>query len=185
MKKVVIRQQPAAPPVMPQILVLSDQMLSNFQHPDKYIKCLAMSGYSMRNYVSDVQDQLIDLNYEHVVIYLGTMQLGVFDAQLLCKDVIDLMQAIRQFNDNAMVTFVGIVPRPMDYQRSKVRCATFNKTLLMVTEEIRKKRNWNVGMLDVLQEFLDRAGGIRNEQFYVDQLYLSVAGGMTSEGSLV
>ena len=175
--KVMIRQQPAAPPQIPQILVLSDQMMSSFQHPDKYIKCWAMSGYTFRNYINDIRDQLIELNFQHIVVFIGTMQLGIFDPELVKNDIADLVSAVREFNRLSTVTFVGIVPCPLDHQRSKVWCATFNKLLFSTTDELRRNRGWNCGALDMSDEFMDKGGHIKTPyQYYIDELYLSVAG---------
>ena len=52
--RVLVRQQPASPPLVPQVLVLADQMLQANQPGDKYMKILAMSGYSLPNYTQDI-----------------------------------------------------------------------------------------------------------------------------------
>ena len=39
-----------------------------------------MFGYSIQDYTADVRDELIDLTYEYVIVFLGTMQLGLFDS---------------------------------------------------------------------------------------------------------
>ena len=78
-EKVLIRQQPAAPPPEPQILVLSDQMLERAPTQDKYMKVLSMFGYALLDYTHDINDELIDLTFPYIIIHLGTMQLGLFD----------------------------------------------------------------------------------------------------------
>ena len=55
--KVLIRQQPAAPPKETGVLVLTDEMLASFQRPDRYIRCLLMFGYMFRNYTQDIKDE--------------------------------------------------------------------------------------------------------------------------------
>ena len=124
--RVLIHQQPASPPAEPQIIVLSDQMLDNFPRNDKYVKCLAMFGYSLVDYTRDINDKLIDLSYPYIIIFLGTMQLGLFEASRLFRELSDLMQAITTVNNKSHVMVSGLVPRPMDYGKSRRVCERYN-----------------------------------------------------------
>ena len=74
-EKVLIRRQPAGPPQDPQVLILTDQMLDRFSRPDRYLHVLAMVGYSLKDYIRDVQDELINLQFPCICIFLGTLQL--------------------------------------------------------------------------------------------------------------
>ena len=94
----------------PKILVLTDQMLELIQRPDKYLHVLAMTNYAIHDYIRDLQDELIDVEFPFIVIYLGTMQIGVFDSKALQKQVVDLMLIIHKRNPSAWVTFTGLVP---------------------------------------------------------------------------
>ena len=62
-EKVLIRQQSAQPPAQQQILVLGYQLLTRFTMNDKYIKCLSMVGYDVKMYTSDIELELIDINF--------------------------------------------------------------------------------------------------------------------------
>ena len=109
-EQMLIQQQPAGPPQSPEILLLTDEMLSGFKSPDRYIKCMAMFGYSMHNYYQDITDDLIDVSYPYILIFLGTMQLGVFHPQDLDQQVHKLVQAIVGSSQNLLIIFCGVVP---------------------------------------------------------------------------
>ena len=175
--KVVIRQQPASVPPKPQILVLTDQMMEAFQRPDKYLNVLAMVGYSMMEYVKDVQDDLINLDFPYIVIYLGTMQLGVFDSREVHRHVKDLVSAIAAVSPSLLITFTGLVPQPMDHPRSRVRCENFSCALCLSTDEFRKTRGFNCNYLQVYQEFLHQDGTIKNpSDNFIEDVYLLPTG---------
>ena len=175
--KVLLRQQPAAPPETPKILVLTDQMMDHFQRPDRYIKCLAMTGYAMDTYTVDIELGLIDLNYEYIVIFLGTMQLGVFEARKNAAEVFKLVKAINTVNPNSMITFTGLVPRPMDFPRSRCRSENFNRSLELATDDIRRKHGWNCNAMDVYLLYINEKEQIKDsKKNFIDDLYLSEAG---------
>ena len=135
-----------------------------------------MTGYSMANYTSDIEMELIDLNYEYILIFLGTMQLGVFDARKNAREVYELVRAVNQFNKNSMITFTWLVPRPMDYPRSRCRSENFNRSLELATDDIQKKQGWNCNSMDVYRLFLNDKENIKEpRKNFVDELYLSEA----------
>ena len=174
--KVLIRQQPAAPPASPEILLLSDQMLSNFQHNDKYMKCLSMVGYTLKDYANGIKDQMIDVNYLYVLCFIGIMQLGLFDPKVVQKQAAELVKVINHITPNTMVVFSGLIPRPLDHQRSRVRCQNYSKMYVNMAEELRKK-GYNCVAIPVFHEFLDGQGNIVNmEHYFVDNIFLSPTG---------
>ena len=116
--KVMITQDINMSQARPQILVLTDQMMERVLRPDKYMQVLAMVGYTMNDYLRDVQDELIDLSFPFVVIYIGTMQLGVFEPKVMFKESCYLVEAIRSVSPEAKVIITGPVPHPMDHPRS-------------------------------------------------------------------
>ena len=128
-ERVYLRQQQAGPPPEQQVLVLSDQILTRFPTPDKYIKCLSMVGYDLKAYTSDLELELIDVNFPYIIIFLGTMQLGEFDAIKQKELIRNLVSAIRVFNENAHVVFSSLVPRPVDYPHSCKVSENFNVAL--------------------------------------------------------
>ena len=174
--RVLIRQQPAAPPQSPEVLLLTDEMMANLPKPDKYMQCHVMYGYTFRNFFQDVADDLIDVNFSYIVIYLGTMQLGVFEVQKLHEDVSGLAAEITKNSLNSMMVFCGVVPRPMDHSRSRNRCVMFNKALQDVVTELRQQQCMNCVCLDVYSEFLDRKGQVLVDNNFQDDLFLSEAG---------
>ena len=68
--RVFLRQQPHAPPPVPQILLLTDQMMAKFQTPDKYIEAKIMPGYDLKDFTNDVKD---DVQCQ-VPIYFGVFR---------------------------------------------------------------------------------------------------------------
>ena len=175
--RVLIRQQPAQPPRQPQILILTDQMLEKFLNEDKYFKCLAMFGYTLADYTRDVKDELIDLNFPYIIIFLGSMQLGLFESLAVYKQVSELLKAINQVNSNSHVLITGLVPQPMDYPKSRKTCENYNSSYRAITHELRRKFNYNVGFKDVFLEFLTLDGRIVNpKDNFVDDIFLSVTG---------
>ena len=127
-ERVYIRQQPAALPWEPQCLILADQMLERFQQPDKYFKLYAMFGYSIQDYTRDIKDELIDLTYPYILIFLGTMQFGLFDWLKNYEAVSQLLKAINEVNSNSHVLITGLVPRPIDYPHLRKHCENFNSS---------------------------------------------------------
>ena len=175
--KVLIRQQPAAPPRQPQVLILTDQMLERFPQPDKYFKLLSMFGYSIQDYTVDVRDELIDLTYEYVIVFLGTMQLGLFDSLKNYEAVSALVTAINRITPNSHVLVTGLVPRPMDYPHSRKRCENVNNSYCLIVQELHRKHAFNVGYLDVFLEFIELDGCITEPRhLFVEDIFLSEAG---------
>ena len=69
-----------------------------------------MVNYSLKDYAKDVVDSLIDLEFPYIVVFLGTMQLGVFEEMQVQKQIVDLMMAINAINVKSLVLFCGLVP---------------------------------------------------------------------------
>ena len=176
-EKVLAQQQVASPPDTPKILVISDQVLEHHQAGDKYMKVLAMMGYTISNYVLDIRDGFIDLQFPYIVVHLGTMQLKNFIPEQVWLDVEQLLQAIDKINPFSHVLFSGLLPQPLDYPRSKSRCDNYSCAYKMAVEEFRVKKGWNCGFIHVQPEFLDGHKNIKDPQRnFVDELYLSVNG---------
>ena len=74
--RILLRQQPAAPPPEPEILLFTDQVLIQFQTLDKYIKCVAMIGYTIKDFANDIRESMFDIKYKYVVVHMETLQLG-------------------------------------------------------------------------------------------------------------
>ena len=144
---VFVRQQPAQPPDRPQILILTDQMLEQFPQPDKYFKLCAMFGYTIRDYQCDIEDELIELTYPYIVIFLGSLQLGLFDSIKNYEQMASLMRVIHK-NPNSHVLVSGLVPRPLDFPQSRKRCENYNSSSRLIVQELRRKFNCNVGFKD-------------------------------------
>ena len=175
--RVLIRQQPVSPPPVPQILVLSDQMLSEFQSPDRYIVCTVMSGYTLKDYANDIRDSALDLNYPYIIIYLGTMQLGIFKSAATAKDLKELIVAISNFSPKSMIVVSGLVPRPLDYPRSAAVSQKMSKLYQNTVQELRDSHGKNCSFVSVFAEFLDDAGNIKNQpESFKDGLYLTMGG---------
>ena len=157
-----MRQQPLCPPPVPQVLVLSDQMLQAFPEPDKYIKCLAKSGYAIVDYTREIQEGGIEMDFPYVVIFLGTMQLGDFNGIQNYKHGEELVRTIVEFNANVHVMISGLVPRPMDHEQSRKRCQDVDGSYRLIAQELRCKFGWNVGFKSVYLEFLTLEGRIKD-----------------------
>ena len=165
------------PPPEPQILLLTDQVLERMPQPDKYIKMLSMFGYSIKDYTRDIQDDLIDLTFPYIIVFLGTLQLGLFDSIRNYQEVEALLLAINAVNDKSHVVISGLVPRPMDYPDSRKRCENVNSSFRLIVKELRRKFNYNVGYVDVFLDFITTRGEILDAQDnFVDQVFLSDTG---------
>ena len=170
-------QQPVGLPVLPQILVLTDQMMDLCACPDKYLHVLAMVNYSMTDYTRDVEDELVDLNFPFIIVFLGTMQLGVYGTQKVQKEVTRLMRSIQKQISSALVTFTSLVPRLMDHLHSRSLCEKFARTLEVTVQDMQATCGWNCNFVDVYQEFLNRDGSLKNPTVnFVEELYLSPTG---------
>ena len=178
--KVLIRQQPPYPPERPQILLLTDQMMEKLPQPDKYIKMFSMFGYSLQDYTRDITDELIELTYPYIIVFLGTMQLGLYDSVKNYQDVSALLKAINAVNDKSHVLISGLVPRPLDYPDSRKRCENYNGSYRLIVQELVRKFNYNIGFIDVFLDFIGFDGKILDEHVnFIDQVFLSVQGART------
>ena len=110
-ERVLIRQQPCGPPVQPEILLLSDQMMAEMPVPDKYFQVKIMPGYGLSDYINDISDSMIDLNFPYIIVFLGTMQLRIFDSQVVKQQVVELVRLVNQMTPNSLIVFSGLVPR--------------------------------------------------------------------------
>ena len=122
-----------------QIIVLSDQMLFNFVNNDKYIKCVSMPGYALRDFTNDITDQSVDLNFVHVILFLGTLQLGVFEPKNILRHVGEFVKAVLHINPCINIVLSGLVPRPLDHPHSKSRCHSYSKTYQQAAQEWTQK----------------------------------------------
>ena len=136
-----------------------------------------MFGYSVLDYARDIRDELIDLMYPYIVIFLGTMQFGLFDSIKNYQQVSELLNVINSINLNSHVLITGLIPRPIDYTYSRKRCENYNSLYRLIVQELVRKCAYNVGFLDVFLEFLQLDGTIEDPQrLFVEQIFLSEAG---------
>ena len=175
--KVLLRQQPAAPLVQPEVLLLTDQTLEQFQSPDKYIKCLAMSGFAMEDFTNDIKDGMLDIDYKYIIIHLGTLQIAQYSHKYVQSIVTDIITVMSEISPNTLVMLLGLVLQPLDHHRSKNLCNSYTKSYITVTEELRKNKGWNCVALNMFNEFVDVQGEIVQvqERFY-DGLFLTLVG---------
>ena len=86
------------------------------------------------------------------------------------------MKVVSQISPNSLVVFSGLVPRPMDYPSSKVRCENY-RSIQLATEELCREKGWNCTAVLVFNEFIDRNGNITESmKHFVEGLYLTQAG---------
>ena len=176
-QKVYIRQQPAALPPQPQVQVLTDQVFQAVNRPDKYSSYMIMMGYSMDTYTKDVMDGFVNLEFPYVIVFLGTMQIGVFEPIRFASEVDGLINAITEVNPNCHVVFSGLAPRPVDDVRSRDRLNRMTSVLAKQVEQARKQRGCNCGFVNIMDNLLDEAGAIKQPQVnFTEQLYLSTSG---------
>ena len=163
------------PPVSPQILLLSDQMLEQFVRPDKYIKCLAMKDYDWKQFARDIEDDLIDVDLPHCVVFLGAMQLGIYEPRAAHSDIGKLVQLMVERNPGINVVITGLVPRLVDYNHSRKRCEFMNSSLRLITKDLELKvKPATVQYMDPFYEFLNLDGTVKNvEQKFINGVFLS------------
>ena len=176
-EKVLLRQQPVAPPVQPEILLLTDQMLAQYQSNDKYIKCCAMIRYSLKDFTNDIKEAMLQIDYKYIVVFLGTMQIAEYEHHRVAKQVHEFMTVVSQITPQTLVLFSGLIPRPLDHPRSRRVCINYSSTYNLVAEELRRKRSWNCVAMTVFEEFCDRQGAIvLVKDRFLDTLTLTQAG---------
>ena len=152
-------------------------MLERFPQDDKYFKCHAMFGYTLRDYVRDTDDELIDLHFPYIAVFLGSLQLGRFEATKIYKDVNDLMKSIAQQNNRAQVLITGLVLRPTDYPKSRKYCENYNSSYRLIAQKVKHKEGLNIAFKDPFLEFLGLDGSIIEPQVnFVDEIFLSALG---------
>ena len=135
-----------------------------------------MTGYTLKDYMNDIKDQMIDVKYPYVLFFIGSMQLGLFDPKVITKQVSELVKVIHQFSKNTMVVFSGLVPRPMDHFRSHLRCRNYSKLYEDAAQDLRKK-GYNCVAVMVFDEFLDSNGNIVNAGAnFKEDIFLTITG---------
>ena len=175
--RVLIRQQPAAPPSVPEILVLTDQMLKRFQRPDRYMKCICMSGYALKDFTNNIKDSMFDVSYPYIMIFLGSMQLGLYELKKLQKDVGEFAAIVTEVTPNTMMILSGLVPRPMDFEKSAPRCRTYSRSYQDITRQLCNTNGYNITAVSVFEEFLDENKRVKDvEANFEEGIYLTVAG---------
>ena len=136
-----------------------------------------MFGYTLQDFTRDVRDDLIDLNYPYIVIFSGTLQLGLFDAIKNYKACVELVVAITDINAYSHIVFSGLLPRPMDFAQSRKRCEQYNSSYRLVVEELRRKYAHNVGFVDPFLEFVSLSGSVLDQdKNFHDGIFLSKQG---------
>ena len=111
--------------------------------------------------LENIRDELIDLNFPYIVMFLGTMQMTAFDSREVHKQVKEIMLEITRASPNSMVLFAGLVPCPIDHPRSRVRCENYSRSFDLSTEELCRTKGYNCNYISVYIEFLDQEGNIR------------------------
>ena len=132
-----------------EIMVLSDQMMKEFRSLDKYMVCHAMRGYDWNNFRMDIEDDLIDVSTPHVIIFLGTMQLSIFEAQRVHNEIRKLLEAFYHKKTNINILISGLVPRPMDYQQSCKKCESVNMSLRLISHDLAVKLLCDIDFVEV------------------------------------
>ena len=136
-----------------------------------------MFWYTLQDYVRDIDDDLIELTFPYIIVFLGSMQLGLFDSITNYQHVAKLLQAINNKNSKSHVLISGLVPRPMDYPDSRKQCENFNSSYRAVMKELVHKYNYNLGYIDVFLDFLALDGKIIDpHKNFVEEVFLSETG---------
>ena len=166
-----------APPSAPEVLVLSDEMMDRFQGPDKYMHCLAMMGYDMPQYAEEIAAGLINVKkYRFVIVFLGTMQIGRFEPNRNLDEMTQLMEAITGANTEVMILFSSLLPRPIDWPRSRNLTEGYSRSIEETVQKLHN-RGFRADFVNIYSHLLNDKGGIYSVHTnFVDQLYLSQAG---------
>ena len=174
--RVYIRQQPPLPPKQPEILLLADQMLEGFQVPDKYFHINIMVGYSLQDFINDMRDSAFDHRYPYIMVFLGSLQLGRFDSRAVHRQVAEFMKIVDKVTPNSLVLFSGLVPRPVDFPKSKIPCENYTRVYSVATQDLAKKV-WKCSTIPVFEEFINKKGLVEDPlQNFDDGLYLTNMG---------
>ena len=172
-ERVLIWQQPAAPPLQPQIQVMTDQVLQAVQRPDKYFSYLIMSGYTMDTYAKDVREGFVDLDFPYILVFLGTMQIGVYEHGKFAAEVASLIKAVNQVNPNCHVVFSNLVPRPVDDDRSRKCVNQMSTTIAQEVARVWQQHGWNCGFVNVMEELLDDCGYIKHPDTNFEDMFVA------------
>ena len=166
-----------SPPPTPQVLVLSNEMFESFKAPDKYLSVYSMVGYDLLQYTLDIQEGLIDVSmFPYIIVFLSTMQLERLESRVVNKEITDFVETVASVNAAALVIISGLVPRPMDWPRSKLKTENLSRAYQKVVEGLQKK-GLNVQFISVFQQFLSSEGVLTNVHAnFIEQLYLSPQG---------
>ena len=171
-----IKDRATGPPPFPEVLVLSDRMMEHFQCPDKYITCISKTHHTIREYCQDIAMGTVYLNYKYIVLFVGTLHLGVIDPDTTLADTKWFIQEVSAQNPAALMCISAVVPRPMDYPASRDSSDEFNRALWTAVDDM-KKRGHNVCFIPSYNEFLDENQNVIEPiTNFVEGLFLSKAG---------
>ena len=175
--RVQVREQYENPPAKPTVLVLLDEMMESFHPPDRYMQCYAMVGYDMIQYAADIREGMIDISsYSYIIVFLGNMSLDGFDSRRCHKEISDLVEAITAVNVECYILISGLVPRPVDWPRSRLKAQNYSRALQLAAESLHKS-GYNTAFVQVFNLFLSKDLQLCNVHInYVEQMYLSGQG---------
>ena len=171
-EKLFIRSQPV-PPKGQEILLLTDQMMEGYPLPDKYIQAQVMVGYTLQDYINDIQDIAFDLNYPYILVFLGALQLWEFELRKVHQQVIEFMKLVGCQSPNSMVIFSGLLPRTVDFHKSRITCKNYSRAYKVATHELVETKGWSCSTVMVFTKFLDKQGLIEDPaKYFINDLYL-------------
>ena len=86
----------------------------------------------------------------------------MFDARQIHKEVTQFVSEASKVSPNSLITFTGLVPRPMDFPRSRARCESYSRTYQLAVQGLSASGKGNCSYMLAAQEFLTQDGRILN-----------------------
>jgi len=109
-------------------LILSDS-IAKYVSEIRDASVVSFSGINIVRLTKEIQWGQIDINAKNVIIHVGTNDINSSDVGAIMSSFNNLISVIRQ-SSKANIVISGILPRPVDWDRSNDKVKAINKLLV-------------------------------------------------------
>lgn len=143
----------------PPALLIADSMGDIFDASDPMFRLMIKVAYTPRRVTDDIEDDLVDLQYENVILWFGAHALFRINFDTLADDVRSLINAIRLRNKGTLIAVSTLIPKPRENHIAQDPIARYNAVLAQQVASFDQVQD-RVVLLSSHSLFLDDKGDI-------------------------
>lgn len=141
------------------VLLIADSMGEVFDQGDSLIMPVVKAAYTAERVVQDVTSDLVNLQYDNIIIWLGSHTIHRTDFTRVVDDFKTLVNVIRARNNNAVIAISTLIPKPRENHQTEQPFANYNALLERVVGSFQSPLE-QVYLLTSHKVFLDSQGDI-------------------------